>query len=183
MKRIFTIIAFACITLFAFSQNIPAGMRMELTEVEENNNEYSIFTYKDQDGTFGYYMSLGHVYHLLEIIRDDVTDMSLDHIEETCLWLGANPEEALATIEALLEMLDKPEGTTAEYPCRISTGAGRLGDSSTAFCFVVKRLLQGKRLCFHFQVRNHTAEADLTKSAIKSLRWNFNLYQKMHPNG
>ena len=183
MKRTLTILAFACITLFAFSQNIPAGIRMELTEIEQNDNQYSIFTYKDNDGTFGYYMSLGRSYRLLEISQDDVVNASLDHVEETAIFLGSNAEEALATIESLITMFDEPLGTTAEYPCRMTTGADRLSVPSTANCIVVKRLLQGKRLSFHFQVRNHTAQADLTKSAIKSLRWNLNLYLKMHPNG
>lgn len=183
MKRILTIIALVIATLPAFAQkqkNTPAGMRMEIVEIEQDDNEYSIFTYKDDDGTFGYYLSLGHVYRLLEVTRNDETDFTLDHVNETCLWLGADAEEASATIETLLELFDAPLATIKEFPCRLSTGAERLGESSIASCSVVKRLLQGKRLCFMFQSGGHTVQADLTKSALKSLRVSFNLHKKMH---
>ena len=79
MKRILTIIALVIATLPAFAQkqkNIPAGMRMEIVEIEQDDNEYSIFTYKDDDGTFGSYLSLGHVYRLLEVTRNDETDFT-----------------------------------------------------------------------------------------------------------
>lgn len=180
-KHIITIL----LTLFAIvlvAQNNPVGMRMEIVDIEEDDNEYSIFTYKDEDGTFGYYLSLGHIYHLLEIIRDDIDDFSIDHINETCLWLGATAEEAFDSLEFLLSFLQNDPGTTAKFRCRMSTGGEQLGDNNTANCEVVKRFLQRKRLNFQFSTGNHTAETDLTKSAIKSLRRSFKFYQKLHPN-
>ena len=87
-------------------------MRMEIAEAELNDNQYSLFTYLDEDGKYGYYMSLGRVYRLIE----------------------------------------------------------------------VKRVLKGNRLCFNFNTGQYTAEAYVTKSAVKTLRCNFNLYQKLHKN-
>lgn len=184
MKRILTIIALVIVTLPAFAQkqkSIPAGMRMEICEAEQNDNAYSIFTYKDEDGTFGYYLSLGRVYRLLEVTTDN-SNMTLDHVNETCLLLGSTADEAAASLDALFEMFDAPVGTVKDYPCRLTTGAESLGDSSVATCMVVKRLLEGKRLNFLFKRGNHTVSADLTKSAIKTLRWNFKLGRKLHPS-
>lgn len=180
MKRILTVIALAIVTLSAFAQkNTPAGMRMEIVEIEQDDNEFSIFTYKDDDGTVGYYLSLGHVYRLLEVTRNDESDFTLDHVNETCLFLGADAEEASATIETLMELFDAPLATVKEFPCRLSTGAERLGEPATTSCSVVKRLLQGKRLCFMFQSGGHTVQADLTKPALKSLRMSLNLHKKI----
>jgi hypothetical protein len=183
MKRIFATLAFALVALFAVAQNnIPVGMRMEMTEIGEDDEQYSIFTYKDEDGTYGYYLSLGHEYRLLEISRDDVTDFTFSHFEETCLWMGSTADEAAAFLESLLALVAEEPGTMAEFPCRLSSGAEKLAGSSTATCMVVKRFLQRKRLCFHFISGGRTAETDLTQSAMKSLRWSFNLARKLHPD-
>ena len=50
MKRVFIIIALSLFVSFSFAQNIPAGMRMEISEFETDDNEYSVFSYKDEDG-------------------------------------------------------------------------------------------------------------------------------------
>ena len=181
MKRILTTLLLACMTLFAVAQNSPIGMKMEIAEVGQDDNEYSIFTYKDPDGTFGYYLSVGHVFQLLELFSDDLSS-SLGLVNETCLVMGETMDDAFAFLDSLLELLEEAPGTTAEFPCRLTTGADKLFAFSTANAIVVKRFLQGKRLNFHFVSGNHTADVDLTKSAIKSLRWNLDLYRKLHPN-
>ena len=182
MKRLLTTLALACMTLFAVAQNSPVGMKMEIAEVEENDNEYAIFTYKDPDGTFGYYLSVGHVFQLLDIFLDNPSS-SFGLVDETCLVMGETMDDAFAFLDSLLALLEESPGTTAEFPCRLTTGADQLFAPSTAKAIVVKRFLQGKRLNFHFVSGNHTADVDLTKSAIKSLRWNLDLYRKLHPNG
>ena len=182
MKRFFTALVLACLTFFAVAQDIPSGMKMEIAEVGENDNEYSIFTYKDPDGTFGYYLSVGHVFQLLELLFDE-SSSSFGLVDETCLVMGETMDDAFAFLDSLLELLDEAPGTTADFPCRLTTGADQLFVPSTANAIVVKRFLQGKRINFHFVSGSHTAEVDLTKSAVKSLRWNLDLYRKLHPNG
>ena len=177
MKKLIITLMLALFAIVSFAQEGPVGMRMEVVEFEQDDNEYSIFTYKDEDGTFGYYLSLGHVYRLLEIYRDDISDFYLDHIDETCIWLGATSDEAMKAIDFLLEFLDNEPGATAKFRCRKTTGAGRLGDPDTANCMVIKRFLQGKRLNFQFSTGKRIAETDLTKSAIKSLRRGFKTMQ------
>ena len=182
MKRILTTIALACVLTSAWAQDFPAGMRNEIVEIEQNEDEYSLFTYKDEDGAFGYYLSLGRVFPILEAeIFGGQT--SLSHMDETCLCLGATKEEALATIEQLLALLEEPAGTTAAFQCRRtaafqcrrSSGGERLSVPDQANCVVVKRFLQGKRLNFQFVSGGRTADVDLTRSTLKALRWNLNL--------
>jgi hypothetical protein len=180
MKRNFFIAAIALMTMMCVkAQNIPAGMRMEVIEVGQDDNEYSIFQYKDPEGTTGYYLSLGHVTELLSMVRDDITDASFSHISEVCLPLGSTKEDVLTNLDKLLELFNQDKGTTAELACRLATGSERLGDESTATYTVVKRFLQGKRLSFQFTSGRRTAQADLTKSVVKQLKFGVKLDRKM----
>ena len=164
MKRILTTIVLACVLTSAWAQDFPAGMRNEIVEIEQNEDEYSLFTYKDEDGAFGYYLSLGRVFPILEAeIFGGQT--SLSHMDETCLCLGA-----------------EPAGTTAAFQCRRSSGGERLSVPDQANCVVVKRFLQGKRLNFQFVSGGRTADVDLTRSTLKALRWNLNLGKKLGLN-
>ena len=83
----FTLLA-TLATVVATAQNIPVGMRMEVAEVEQNDNEFTIFTYKDEDGTFSYYLGLGRNFNILKVFRDDITDTSFEQLNEFCLCLS-----------------------------------------------------------------------------------------------
>ena len=182
MKRIITTALVAFVAVVAMAQKNPVGMRMEVAEVEQNNKEYSVFTYKDEDGTFGYYLSLGKVYRLMSLIRDpDAVNTSFDHIVETCIWLGATSDEAYATLGSILDLFDQDEETITEFSGRASTGGERLGAPNTSTCVVQKKPLGGKRLQFLFSTKTHTAETFISKSAVKQLRWSFKLDRKLHP--
>ena len=181
MKKIIMILMLALVAGFAFAQGFPAGMRREITSAgEDDEREYSIFTYKDEDGTFGYYLGLGREFKLLEVMDGDTVTSSFGLFDEACLWLGETADDVAAALDGFLDLLDEPVGTVKEFPSRLTAGADMLTGHSTAVCFIVKRFLQAKRLCFHFTAGSHTGEVDLTKSAIKSLRWSFNLARKMH---
>ena len=59
MKKVFLMAVIAIMTTVNVqAQNLPKGLRMEVAEAEGDKSEYSIFTYKDDDETFGYYLSL-----------------------------------------------------------------------------------------------------------------------------
>ena len=183
MKR--TILSVAAAFMMAtcvIAQDIPAGMRMELIESEDDSrDQYTIFKYKEKNGNEAYYMGVGNKIELLGLVRDDITDMSISHMDEVCLPMGSTRQEVIDNLDSYLELLDKPAGTTVEFPCRINNGVG-LGQESKSTCIVTKRFLQGKRLCFHFTSGNRTAEADLRKSSIKSMKLSVKLDMKLHPN-
>ena len=64
MKKTLMILLLCAITMgTVYAQNQPANMRVEVTETEFDDDEYTIFTYKDSeaDDSFGYYLSLGRV--------------------------------------------------------------------------------------------------------------------------
>ena len=182
MKKILLIVVAAMMaTMNTQAQNIPVGMRMECAESETDNSEYSIFTYKDDDETFGYYLGLGRVINYVSIFRDDITDMSFSDIKETCIWLGTTYDEALATLGDILDLYSKDVDTTVEFRGRAATGSDRLGEPNTSTCIVQKKPLGGKRLLFQFTCGKRQAQTYLSKSVVKELRMGLKIDKKLHP--
>ena len=172
MKKVLLIAATIMMALLNVqAKDIPTGMRMEIIEAdEEDKNQYSIFQYKDDDGTVGYYMSVGRYTELLGLIRDDLAS-TFGQYDEVCLYMGSTRDEVVASLDKMLEQMGKANGTTIEYDCRLATWGQRLGEKAKTTCIVTKRFLQSKRLCFYFNSGgNRTTYADLTKSGIKSMR-------------
>ena len=182
-KTVFALAASLMMATYVLAQDIPAGIRMEIVESDDDSkDQYSIFKYKEQNGNTGYYMGVGYKIELLGLVRDDITDTSISHMDEVCFPMGSTREEVLEKLDSFLELLGKPAGTTMEFPCRINNGANGLGQESTATCIVTKRFLQSKRLCFHFTSGKRTADADLLKSSINSMRLSVKLDIKLHPD-
>ena len=183
LKRFIIMATALMMVTCVFAQDIPAGVRMEIVESDgDSKDQYSIFQYKDKNGDALYYMGVGYKIELLSMVRDDITNTSISHMDEVCFPMGTTRDQVLENLDSFLELLDKPVGTTVEFPCRVTNGAEVLGEKTTATCTVVKRFLQSKRLCFHFTSGNRSAEADLLKSSIKSMRLSVKLDKKLHPN-
>ena len=183
MKRFFITMSLVFVALIGFAQDIPAGMRVEIASAEQDKEVFEIFKYKDDEGTVGYYLSVGKVFKILEIFRDaDALNSSFDHINESCIWLGATSEEAAATLDSIIALYDEDVQTTREFEGRASTGSEKLGKPNTITCVVQKKLLGGKRLQFIFTSGKHTANTYLNKSTAKQLRWSMKFNKKLHPN-
>ena len=162
-------------------KNQPAGMRVEVCDAETDNGDYSIFTYKDsdEDNSFGYYMSLGRVADFLG--ADEILGMEVKNNHEVTIRLGATTDEALATIDSILDLYDKDLDTTTEFQGRAATNGLQLGAPVTTTCTVVKKTLGGKRLQFLFPEGKRQGRAYLSKSTLKELRMNFKIDIKLHP--
>ena len=163
------------------AQNQPAGMRVEVAEAETDNGEYSLFSYQDSeaDESFGYYLSLGRVTDFLG--ADEILGMEVQNIHEVTIRLGATTDEALATIDSILDLYDKDVDTTVDFQGRAATNGFQLGDTLTTTCTVVKKTLGGKRLQFLFPSGRRQGRAYLSKSTLKELRTNFKIDIKLHP--
>ena len=162
-------------------KNQPAGMRVEVAEAETDNGEYSIFTYKDtdEDDSFAYYLSLGRLTDFLG--ADEILGLQVQNVHEVTIRLGATTDEALATIESILDLYDKDVDTTVEFQGRGATSGFQLGETLTTTCTVVKKTLGGKRLQFLFPEGKRQGRCYLSKSTLKGLRTNFKIDIKLHP--
>ena len=178
-RSLWILVAFLLLGSVSASAQNKTGMRVEVAESETDHGSYSIFTYRDEDGSLGYYLSLGRTSNFLG--ADEFLGMNVKNIRETTIWLGSTTDEALATIEDILDLFDKDVETTAEFQGRAATGGDKLGEPNTTRCVVVKKSLGGKRLKFTFTNGEHEAEAFLTKSTVKELRMNFKMDVKLHP--
>lgn len=181
MKRLLVIIAFALFTVAAMAQNQRAGERYEITEVTVNDEVYSLFTYTDDDGTFGYYLSLGHVDGRFSI-GSILGTFTFGSYDETCLCLGASRDEAFASLDTILALYDREVGTSLELPARMCTGVHQLGQDVDITCEVHKKFFGGKRLWFYFPSGDDkVGVVYLNKGSVKQLRWGLNVDKKLHP--
>jgi len=183
MKKKLIILLLCAITMgTAYAQNQPVDMRVEVTDVEFDDDEFSIFTYKDSeaDDSFGYYLSLGRVTKFLG--ADEILNMEVFNIYEVAIWLGATTDEALATLGSMIDLYDKDVNTAVEFNGRASTSGFKLGETVTTTCVVGKKLLGGKRLEFLFPVGKYQAVCYVPKSVLRDLRNNFKIDIKLHPS-
>lgn len=181
MKKILILAAITLAAATTFAQIPGAGMRDDVASFEQDDNVYQLFKYTENEGSLSYYLSVGRVTKLLEMVRDDIESASFDHIDEVCLYMGQTPNEVFASLDTLQAYFDKKPGFTVEYPCRNTYGAEALAEDTAATCVVTKRFLQGKRLCFHYNTGRRTAEVDLTKTAVKALRSEYQFHRKIFP--
>lgn len=180
MKKVLMMVVVAMMTTVnVMAQKQPAGIRMEVAEAETDKGEYSIFTYKDDDESFGYYLSLERVSKFLG--ADEILGMQVDNIKETCIWLGATYDEANATLGTILDLFDKDVDATTEFQGRATTSGDRLGEPSITTCVVDKKPLGGKRLMFVFTYGKGKAHTYLSKTIVKELRAELKIDKKLHP--
>lgn len=180
MKRIIFCIVLLLTVMPIGAQNETPGVRYESTEITNNEEVYSIFSYTDDDGTYGYYLSVAHESEILSVVTPK-TRSSLSIFDEACIWLGADREEAVATLDSILVLFDKDAGTVVEMNARMATGGERLGKDITVICEVTKKLLGGKRLWFYFPSGKREGETYMNKSTVKQLRWGMKVDKKLHP--
>jgi len=181
MKRILLLAVTAMMTVLnGNAQNIPVGIRMEVAESEGDKSEYSIFTYKDEDGSFGYYLSLGRITSFLE--ADEILGMSVENIKEMCICLGSTSDEAFAALDSIIDLYNLEVETSVELQGRTTTDGGRLGEPTTSVCTVKKKPLGGKRLEFLFSCGSRQGRVYLTKSVVKELRMEFRMDKRLHPS-
>ena len=163
MKHFIFCLIFALASALAIAQtNVIPGMRSDITEVSVNDEEYSLFMYRDEGGPVGYYLSLGHVIRELGV-QTPAISFSLDHVDEICLYLGNTTQDVYTMFDNLFALLDEEAGTFIDFPARTASWGERLGDPTTATCMVRKPLIGKKHLVFLFDGRHYTAQTYLSR--------------------
>ena len=139
----------------------PAA-RVELARAEDDGNLFTVFTFKDADGTQGYYLGLG--------TPNDIpgTVIVFDDVAETCIFLGETLAEAAKTMDDILALYGQGAGTTASFTARMGVGPMVL-EKGIATAVVKNRFLAGKRLSFFYTSSRYTTETYLRKATAKKL--------------
>jgi len=175
MKRIFICIALVLATFGVMAQTKTSGIRNEVTKIEgdDNGKEFSIFSYTSKDIPFGYWLGLGEVNNNLGF------PFVFEGVTETCIYLGSNSTEVVATLDSLLNCFSL--GTdTREFPAMMAVGRP-LKHKGMAVCSVERRFIF-KRLCIRFTHQGYTTESFLTKSEVKYLRRGFLFNEQKEQN-
>jgi len=167
-------------------KNHPVDIRTEFYTLKNDDNvdkkSYSLFTYLDADGTFGYYLGLGTAETFLEISIGG-TDMAFGNYDEASIYLGATNDEACATLDRILALYDQDIETTTEFEGRACTAGPKMAGPITVTCVVAKKPLSifgGKRLQFLYPCNDHTALTYLLKSDLKQIRNGLTFDKKLH---
>ena len=167
----------------ASAKGLNAGMKLEIVETDDNDSQFSVFTYQEEKGgPVAYYLGIGREFEASEVFGFEIFGGSLSHIDESAMYLGATADEALASLDALFNLFDKDVDFKTEFPGRLTTGSGQLGDQTKVTCVVKKKFLSGKFLRFYYDSGAHNAEADLGKSSLKFLRKGLEMDMKRHHN-
>ncbi len=174
MKRIFIIFTLIFVSSLVFAQKFQVGVRDEIFTVEEDDNEYAIFGYMDEDGTSGYYLGLG---------RPDVIPgaiIAFDVYHETCVYLGATLAESLETMGYIVALFNQSIGSNKVFDARLGTGE-LLKDKGQAIGTLERRIIVGKHISFSFKTPSYLTESFLNKITAKSLLSGLKTYIKIHP--
>lgn len=178
MKRFILCIAAALLLVPAFAQpkNQPAKIRMEIAQCSfEEDKEFTLFSYKDDDLNYGYYFGLGHCDRIPGSI------ITFDQITETCLYMGQTLAETKERLEFLLALFNNKVTEGVEMPARRAIGEG-LAENALSVIRYEKGLWGDKRLVAEFPYNDHINETFITKRAIKSMLSGLKFYMKLHPN-
>lgn len=167
-------------------KNHPVDVRMEFYKLENDDNvdknSYSLFTYLDADGTFGYYLGLGKAETFVELSIGS-SDLAFGNYDEASIYLGTNNDEACATLESILALYDQDLETTNKFEGRACTLGPNLGGPISVTCTVKKKpfsIFGDKRLEFLYPCTDKTAQTFLLKSELKQIRNGLTFDKKLH---
>lgn len=192
MKRFFQLWMLAAILTISGAmqaqnhKNHPIDIRTEFYKLDNDDQvdkkSYSLFTYLDADGTFGYYLGLGTAETTVELSIGG-TNMAFGQYEEASIYLGATNDEACATLDRIFALYDQNLETTTEFEGRACTAGPKMADPITVTCVVTKKPLSifgGKRLQFLYPCDDKTATTFLLKSDLKQIRNGLRFDKTLH---
>jgi len=111
MKRLFTTLVLACVTVFAFAQSSSIlRPRIEIAEVlDENDNTILEVFYMNDESPRQYYLSVGNLG-----VGTDIVQVGFDPVFELFIPLGGTLDEAISSMEMLKAFYKQPRKSTME---------------------------------------------------------------------
>jgi len=174
MKRFLVTLALVCLTIGAYGQrDIPAGGCMDVASVETNDTfgdhvgtgkEVTLYKVKDNEGNPSFFLCISQALATFSFGTEDLSTVFTLPGGGVMLDFGTTYQDALDSLETLLDLFDEKDGAQKELACR---------DGSTIVCTLHKAFL-GKHLSI--------GDTSLTKSDIKGLRTGLKISKKLHPD-
>jgi len=170
MKKFLITIAIALMAISAYAQkDIPAGASLELASIENNDKQFTLYKVKDLEGNPAFYLNVGRVTGSMSLSIGS-TSSEFTSLDAAVMFIGETYEEAMETLDSLIEMFKEEDGAQREFECF---------GGETALCTLHKGCL-GKHLSFTFPQGFRTGESEISRSDLKSLRVSMKISKKLH---
>ena len=167
MKKLFLTLALACLAICSYAQrDVPVGSSMELASFESNSSiggvgvgkQITLYKVKDNDGNPSFLLSISNP-TLTLTFGDSWLGIPSGGV---LLNFGTTYDDVMNTLDSLLDLFDKENGTQMELVSR---------DGEPVVCTLNKGAL-GKHL--------DIAETSLSKSNVKGLKNGLKFSKKLH---
>lgn len=173
MKRLLLIIALASISLFANAQDSIFRQRLEIAEVDDENDDNTLEVFRMQDNG-RYYLSVGHLG-----VGGDVVQIQFDPIFELFIPLGETLAEALETMKTLNGWYKMSRKETKYTEGCLS--AAYPNDKFESVLVTRRQFLATRVLEFGLDRDGYVRAAHISKADFSSLYTSLRLYKKLHP--
>ena len=98
---------------------------MDVASAETDNSHFTLYKVKDMEGNASFFLSVSHAMASIGF-KALGSSTSLNAADGSLLYFGANSEEAMASLDALLGMFDEQDGAQKEFTCRDGSKAQQL---------------------------------------------------------
>ena len=181
MKRIFTTLALACLTVLAFAQNNSIlRPRIEIAQVEAEvadtfETKLEVF-YMDDENPRMYYLSLGNLG-----IGSDIIQIKFDPFHELFIPLGGTLEEAVEKMEEIKDYYKLPKRSTVEITGCVAVACP--DDSRETVTVTRRQMITSKVLEFSLPSSSEglVHATHISKSDFNGLLTSLKIYRKLHP--
>ena len=176
VSKALALLLFAFLPAFnAVAQDNPWYQRREIVELNDSNDNlmYEVFA-MDHDGGSTYYADLGTMG-----FGDHNVQIMLDPLFRLFIKLGDNLDEAIATMEQLVDQVKAAKGTTIEMPGYFSVGIPNTEPEMVTI--ITRKPFLSRYLECSLEREGYLRVATVHKSDLKSLLFSLKTYRKFHP--
>ena len=151
MKKLLLVLAIVLSATAAYAQrDVPAGGEMELASIESGDEQITLYKVKDAEGNPAF------------ILAASITTSAIGTGDGVALHLGERYEDALESLEDLIDLFSEADGTQIELPC---------ADGGTVVAVLHKGFL-GKHLS--------VGRTSLSRGDLKAIRSGLKISKKLH---
>lgn len=177
LKRLFAVLLIAALPFLANAQisGIPVIEEIIRTNTVNNSSEPKITFNMPQDGVDHYYLCVGHLG-----IGDEILQVYFDPVTQLYIPLGNTIDEALGTLDKLLDLLKEDPGTQIQLPGCLAFPFPT--DELEQIDITCNKVLFGRNLEFCVHRSDHIRATFIEKSDVKAMISGLKFYRKIYPD-
>lgn len=173
MKKILSIVFALVVATSLFAQNSGLRQRLELAEVSDETDGYTLEVFRMQDNG-NYYLSVGNLG-----FGDDIIQFQIDPIFELFIPLGGTLDEALETMKTIQSWYKLPRQSSNEVQGCLS--AAYPNDDYETVTVTRRQIITSNVLEFSVARGNLVRATHIGRMNFNSLVGSLKIYKKLHP--